>query len=389
MNRDDLQTELKGQNFALSFGRLTSDKAKYLEIAHSFQPKGSEPLTEEDVFFFKMEAASDVLIDDRFIFLGKKTLKNMVACAKESLPFMNSHRTYSDTELPYGKVIDGSLSGGAVSFVAYMIRSVSPNGTINTDDVIKMMNAGIFNDVSVGLYGGEYYCDVCGNNVYARDVTTGAYLCPHWRGSQIGMSAEQVAKQKAKGVPTGDCTYTLEDALCNECSMVYNGAVKGAQVQSVFAKQMKLISSKESTMNEEVVAKSLFEQLKSLFTPKPDATPPVVTPDQSAEVAALKLQLAAEQSKANKAAIALYVEKGLLLPAQADAAVSLYEKDPTGFAALMANATPNVALTLLQPVAVAGKPGLVEGTTFEPTVERVMSAMELRAEREKAKREKR
>ncbi|MBC8138135.1 MAG: hypothetical protein H8F28_19825, partial [Fibrella sp.] len=100
------------------------------------------------------------------------------------------------------------------------------------------IDAGTIFDVSVGLYGGNLVCDVCGHDLFeyvpyvwnpeTKDYDGGYYLCEHMPGTEWNMTGEEMAAQVDRGVPDGCCTCTYENARCNETSTVYDGAVTHA-----------------------------------------------------------------------------------------------------------------------------------------------------------------
>lgn len=236
-------------------GRLPSSAGDALAIINGFRAEGAEPLTEESVYVHYLEAANNAFVSDRFCFLGEDTLKNIATDAAAGFAFMNSHRTGgygSSSELPLGRTFcgrfervtpDGDGDEGGVDIDhdgddatrrtvvgIYMLAGVAPNGAagISTDDMHRSIDARTIFDCSVGLYGGQAICDVCGHGVWDYDRESGRFLCPHMPGTDYQMTPEQVAAQSARGVTNGYCSYTLSGANCNEVSAVYDGAVPGA-----------------------------------------------------------------------------------------------------------------------------------------------------------------
>lgn len=221
-------------------GTLPKDDAEAVSRINAHVP--GPALSEEQVYVHYMEAASDRFIADRHMFLHSSTLRNIADRAnKGGFAFMNSHRTgdvSTPSELPFGRafagqyrtvqVEDGSKVRAAVLGV-YMLRGQQPNGANgpSTDSLSASISGGTIFDVSMGLYGGERICDVCGNDFYARDPE-GNYLCTHIPGTHQRMSPEQIEAQKAKGVPDGKASYTLRNAEPGEVSAVYDGAIPGA-----------------------------------------------------------------------------------------------------------------------------------------------------------------
>lgn len=228
-------------------GTLPKDDAEAMAKINANVP--GPALTEEQVYIHYMEAASDRFIADRHMFLHSSTLRNIADRAnKGGFAFMNSHRTgdvSTPSELPFGRAFagqyrtvqadDGTKVRTAVLGV-YMLRGQQPNGANgpSTDSLSASISGGTIFDVSMGLYGGERVCDVCGHDFYAKDPE-GRYLCDHVPGTHRKMDAGQIEAQKAKGVPGGKATYTLRDAVPGEVSAVYDGAIPGAGFRKALA----------------------------------------------------------------------------------------------------------------------------------------------------------
>ena len=200
-------------------------------------------LAEEEIYVHNLEGASTSYISDRYMFLHKSTLNNIVdyAANKGGFAFMNSHRTgrlSSASELPFGRAFAGQISsratdsGGRVKTALlsiYMLRGMAPNGANGptTDTLSKSIKGGTIFDVSMGLSGGQTICDVCGNDLYGTDEE-GRFVCKHYPGTHRKMSPEQIQTQADRGVPGGIATYSLVDATPGEVSAVYDGAIPGA-----------------------------------------------------------------------------------------------------------------------------------------------------------------
>ncbi len=203
----------------------------------------------DDVYIHFVEAANSRFIGDRFMFLDASTLRNIANAAGSGFAFMNSHRTgglSAQSELPFGRTFAGryeefSDRGGATvgrTIVGlYMIKGVRPNGTAgpSTDDLHRSIEAGTLSDVSMGLVGGSRVCDVCGEDLAERHPETGKFLCPHAPGTHRDMVLEHVQAQTARGVRGGKASYTLVDAMPQEVSAVYKGAVPGAGFRKALA----------------------------------------------------------------------------------------------------------------------------------------------------------
>jgi hypothetical protein len=217
-------------------GTLPADDDEALAMINAGLPASAKPLTLDEVYIHYIEAASSVLIDDRFARFSTSTLVNIATGAAAGVAFMNSHRTgdvSSPSELPFGRTFAGRYEatpsnggvGECVYVGFYMLRGIAPNGSGSptTDDLHRMIDGGTLFDVSVGLYpgkAGKALCDVCGNDYQ--------YECPHLAGTTRNMSDDEIAVSREAGNPDGKASYTYFDFEMGEVSGVYDGAVPGA-----------------------------------------------------------------------------------------------------------------------------------------------------------------
>lgn len=266
-----------------SSGWLPKNEADAIARINELRPDQKSPeLTADDVYIHYVEAANDNFIGDRYMFMGEQTLKNIAADAQRGFAFMNSHRTGGfsgePTELPFGRTFAGRFEmfdgeGGprkrtVIGF--YMRRGIQPNGSSgpSTDDMHSMIESAQLFDVSVGLWGGERICDVCGCDLTERDQETGDYLCPHYPGSHRAMNTQQIEAQKGRGVTKGKASYTLENANCSETSAVYDGAVPGAGFQKALKSFRSFSESERAELHESF--SSLFSGTEAkMADPKP------------------------------------------------------------------------------------------------------------------------
>ena len=220
-------------------GSLWKTDEEALARINALLPEGATPLTLDQVHILPpLQAASNVFVGDRYLFLGGSTLRNIQREGEAGFAFMNSHRTgelSTPSELPFGKTFAGKYERypappdsklrpfERTQLGVYMLRGVYPNGTggPSTDDMYRQIAGGVLSDVSMGLGGGQKMCDVCGWELRTEN-------CGHAPGTSRNVSPEQMATQEARGVTRGRASYTLEDAHAGEVSGVYNGAIPGA-----------------------------------------------------------------------------------------------------------------------------------------------------------------
>ncbi len=273
---------LPAPRILFSAGELPETHDEEMVAINALLPANAPPLSSDEVFIHYMEAANGNFVEDRWLFLGDRTLKNIAADAARGFAFMNSHRTgglSSPSELPFGKTFAGRyeayLDKGDVrrdrSLIGfYMLQGIHPNGASgpSTDDLSRMIDGGTLFDVSMGLSGGVSICDICGNELSACDPESGEYLCRHFPGSTRRMSEEEQAAQMARGVPHGKASYTLQDARAAECSGVYDGAVPGAG----FCKALALARGGDLDAAELLEARGAYKTLLSRGDFEPIAT---------------------------------------------------------------------------------------------------------------------
>lgn len=369
-----------GEGVTAALGTLPHDEAEALQRINAIRGEDAEPLTEEDVYVHYAEAANSAFIGDRYAFLSTRTLKNIVRDAQAGFAFMNSHRTGGlshPSELPFGRTFCGrwerAEDGSERALIGfYMRRGVAPNGANGptSDDLHKGIDAGTIFDVSVGLWGGDYVCDVCGGDLSDWES------CPHVPGTTYDMDAEAQAAQAARGVTGGRASYTIDNARCGETSAVYDGAVPGAGFRKALSRQAtlsraeraqmraaysRLLNRKERAHMDATEIEDVIESRLERFGKRLEATlrgfgrrqhdeseeelPPVPLAPSPAVLAAngeqekrlksLEEQLAASQKREREAKLHQYKRDGLLLPAAEAHALKLMEADEDAFAAFL------------------------------------------------------
>ena len=150
-------------------------------------------------------APSTQRVDSYFTRMDITSLQNYARAAALGVPFMNSHRTggwSSSAELPLGRSFWGGVESDPTvntqqRFIAssYLLRNNRANGSVNTDDVIAGMEAGVISDVSIG-FGYQpgtpqnnfedrtwLRCSICGGDFLAADWWDDEpEACHHWPG---------------------------------------------------------------------------------------------------------------------------------------------------------------------------------------------------------------
>lgn len=198
------------------YQQAPADEARWLDIVTSRRAMDPAVFKDRQPVFWPAEI-SNRRLDSYFTRMGVSTLRNFAQGANDGVAFQNSHRWM---ELPLGQSVEGTFveEGEAARALAvfYTLPDLAING-VNTSQFVDAMRAGIVQDVSVGFYGGEFVCDICGRDML-RDIE-----CRHWPGFEYDVKeGDTVRKVMA--------TATVENALLSEVSAVYDGATPGAGV---------------------------------------------------------------------------------------------------------------------------------------------------------------
>jgi len=175
-----------------------------------------------DPFFIPAEISSDVL-DTYHTHMDISTLRNFAAHAADGRAILDSH---DGRKLSIGYSLTGQVEQVAaddkhparsrVVSVGYTVPGISFGGNHSfqtTSDYIKAVESGIVRDVSVGLHGGRYVCDLCGGD-YRRYSD-----CPH-------IAGRPYERDGAIEI----CTVGIFDARLSEWSLVFDGACPTAMI---------------------------------------------------------------------------------------------------------------------------------------------------------------
>lgn len=174
-------------------------------------------LDEYPPFFFRAEISSDRL-DSYFTRMHRTSLVNYAEDAATGISFQDSH---NHRQLGFGRSLAGLfVPGDEVQTVLadfYTVKGLSLNGVL-TDHLIAGIRTGLISDVSIGFYGGEHICSVCGRDLWDWD-------CLHVPGFKY-------APLDAKGDRGQEelAFAWVQDAHLAEVSAVYDGATPGAAI---------------------------------------------------------------------------------------------------------------------------------------------------------------
>ncbi len=193
----------------------------------------------EDAYIFGIEG-SNINLDSYFTHMTRKTLKNFARDAAAGVQFLDSH---NNRNLGYGRSYGGRVridkdrepvfdaqNGVEMAIAApsqyayfqgdvYTVPGINFGGGLtyaSTDDFIRALETGLAADVSVGFGGGEWRCDICGNNYLSY------HECQHFAGQVYGIG------------DAGDrqvlSTVSIDGARLREVSAVYDGATPNATI---------------------------------------------------------------------------------------------------------------------------------------------------------------
>src|SRR6266404_1438230 len=176
-----------------------------------------EDLQKFNPFFFPATISTNKL-DSHYTQMAPSTLKNYATESDAGVSFLYSH----DCDELIGRSMSGVFVGAQRDNVAHVDSTfyVVPQlklGAVSSDEIIRAIETRVLRDVSVGFYGGQWTCSICGRDMMAD------WECWHIPGYMEEVEAA------GKVTPTL-CTATIEDAHLAEVSGVYKGSTPGAAI---------------------------------------------------------------------------------------------------------------------------------------------------------------
>lgn len=203
-----------------------TNTAGLLELAKSDHAFDASIFDESPPFFWRT-IPSNQNIDAYGTRMMPSSLKNFANDATDGVSFMPAHDI---RDMPLGRSVagnyfDGRTKGGPRMEGDFYTIPDLKLAKVGTNDLIRGMRSGIVHDVSIGFYGGEVRCSVCGDEWWSFFGMTFTE-CEH----MPGLTYEKVDKE---GKPTGErivASGDVENARLAEVSAVYDGATPGASV---------------------------------------------------------------------------------------------------------------------------------------------------------------
>lgn len=152
--------------------------------------------------------------------MAESSLRNDAKDATAGFAFLRNHNSRED---PTGHTLRGVFESAVGDQPARTLADLYVLSDPATAPYIAKIRSGVMRDLSIGFYGGEWICSICG-----RDMQQwfGANACPHLLGETY-TPTDQVGSQK--GTPEV-ARATIENAHCAEVSGVYDGATPGAMI---------------------------------------------------------------------------------------------------------------------------------------------------------------
>jgi hypothetical protein len=177
-----------------------------------------ESALEGETPFFWSAEISNGRLDSHYTRMDVSSLRNYAQDAEAGVSFLYGH----DNREVIGRSLGGQFVGGQGNGVArvladfYSVAGIQL-GTVSSDQVIRAIRTGILRDVSIGFYGGELECSICGRDIL-RD-----WECRHYPGFKYEVEHDGKTEEVM-------CTADVKNAHLAETSSVYKGSTPGAVV---------------------------------------------------------------------------------------------------------------------------------------------------------------
>lgn len=217
--------------------RSAGDPADEGLIAKAKARAGDPAIIDEHPPVFYTVKASDRVVDFYSTSMRDSTLANYAADATQGrgVPFLDSHNG-STIDNILGRSLEGKFVRGAgdegrrVEITFYTQPTLEPR----MQSFVNKSRGGYAKDVSVGFYGGQMKCSICGGEMLRWWRSTSDKPCYHMPGVEYKVvdasGTETGAKQMAIGY--------IENARLGEVSTVHKGANPNAGFIGFKARQL-------------------------------------------------------------------------------------------------------------------------------------------------------
>lgn len=176
---------------------------------------------EGERFYHCLAEISSGVVDTDGHIMGRSTLENFAMDATEGVQVKDSHEFRNG----FGRTFDAvyeevANSEGRVLSGLRISRQMPLDGKSYSisDGFIQAIEDEVITQVSIGAYGGEFVCNICGAFVYS------SMDCYHWPLRTYDIADDDGNKTEV------ECTWTYIDGRLREVSLVDCGACPGAGI---------------------------------------------------------------------------------------------------------------------------------------------------------------
>ena len=260
------------------------EDTRYIPGFINTRAMGAElPDDDDDKYWIRVLASNDKLDGHNSIMDPKTTLKNYEKEAKTKPGVaLKDHHTYKS--FGYGRSSDAKLTDKNELFIDfYILKDMEyDNGYRDfrsSNQLIRAIEHGLVNQVSVGFYGGREICNLC-------QLPIRRYSYWDWEPEREGQCTHKMGKQYEFDGKRRPATYTVYDAHLKEVSLVEFGSNRGTAIEK--KREMRSFMEELLMTDEQWIAK-LREKLdipNIKSTDEPDA----VVETLQAEITSLREQ---------------------------------------------------------------------------------------------------
>ena len=159
--------------------------------------------------------------DSQYSIMDDTSLENFANDAANGVNVLDNH---NQRTIGLGRTVSGEFDRESKKVYSdfYLLTDLELDGQsfTNSNLYIKALDDGMANDVSVGFYGANRLCNICGKSMW----TYGAEPCNHWPGSKYEIEGEDGIRRIT------ECLEVIADARLAELSLVYDGANEDAVI---------------------------------------------------------------------------------------------------------------------------------------------------------------
>jgi len=156
-------------------------------------------------------------LDSYDTLMGVSSLKNYAIEASAGVAFLRNHNAAED---PIGYSLSGKFTNTSRTSPARVEADFyAVAADADTSAYVAKIRAGVIRDLSVGFYGGQWECSLCGQDMQE-------FACPHL----LGMTYTPTDEAGTVKGPPEVARATIENAHLAEVSGVYDGSTPGAMI---------------------------------------------------------------------------------------------------------------------------------------------------------------